>query len=63
MADNPVDIQAHLAGVNYPATKQELIDKAKEENASDDVISVLQQLPERRFNSPTEVSRAVSALQ
>ena len=59
---NPVQLQKHLKGVDYPASKQQLIDRAKQQGADEQAISALEQLPDQEFDTPTEVSQAVGAL-
>jgi Protein of unknown function (DUF2795) len=59
---NPVQLQKYLKGVNYPASKQQLIDRAKQQGADEKAISALEQLPDQEFGTPTEVSQAVGAL-
>jgi hypothetical protein len=56
----PIDVQSHLKGVNYPATKAELIQTAEENGAPADVIQVLEDLPDQDFGGPEEVSEAFS---
>ncbi|MBD2774045.1 DUF2795 domain-containing protein [Iningainema tapete] len=57
---NPIQLQKHLKGVDYPASKEDLISHAKEQGADENAISVLEQLPDQDFESPTDVSQAVS---
>jgi len=59
---NPIELQKHLGGVDYPAGKQELIDQAGRNGAGEDVRALLGRLPERDYRDPTEVSEAVAAL-
>jgi len=62
MADNPsfIEIQKYLSGVDYPASKQDLIDRARESGAGDEVMQALESLPDREFEGPTGVSEAVA---
>ena len=60
---NPIQLQKHLKGVDYPATKEELIEHAKKQSADDNAISVLQQLPDQEYDSPTDVSEAVGDIE
>jgi hypothetical protein len=55
----PIAVQKYLKGVNYPATKRDLVQHAKQNKAEKDVISILEGLKEDKFNSPTDVSRAI----
>ena len=52
------DIEKALKGLNYPANRQKLVQQAKSNNASHDVINAIQNLPENKFNSPTDVAKA-----
>lgn len=38
MAINPIQLQKHLKGVDYPASKQDLIDHAKQQDADENAI-------------------------
>ncbi len=53
-----VEIEKALKGMNYPASKQDLVQKAKQNNASQNVIQTIQNLPMDRFNSPVDVQKA-----
>jgi hypothetical protein len=54
-------IQDSLGGVSYPATKDQLIRRAKDNNAGTDILAVLEALPEREYDGPQEVSQALAA--
>ena len=61
---NPVEIQRHLKGVDYPADKQELIKHAKQQKADRDVLSLLEKLPDgEEFSSPTELNKAIGEIE
>ncbi len=53
---NPMEVQKKLEGMDYPATKADLITKAKENNADEKMISMLEKLPDDEYNSPADVS-------
>ena len=55
-----IEVQKYLAGMNYPATKDELIEHAKKQNASKDVIDALSSLPDGEYDGPNKVSSAVA---
>lgn len=60
---NPIQLQKHLKGIDYPASKETLIDRAKTEGADENVLSTLEQLPDQEYETPAEVSKAVGSLQ
>ncbi|HTH93322.1 MAG TPA: DUF2795 domain-containing protein [Candidatus Paceibacterota bacterium] len=57
---NPIDVQAYLSGMSYPATKQDLISKANENSAPSDVTDALDGLPDNTYTTPAEVQSALS---
>jgi hypothetical protein len=56
---NPIQLQKHLKGMDYPASKENLIQHAKKNGADQDVCSVLEQLPDEEYETPADVSKAV----
>jgi hypothetical protein len=59
---NPIQVQRFLSGVDYPAPRDELVRTASEQGADDDVRDTLQQLPDREFESPADVSSAIGQI-
>jgi len=62
MAENPtpIELQKYLSGVDYPASRDELVRTASDQGAPDDVIEALEQADQDEFDGPTAVSSAVS---
>lgn len=56
---NPIQLQKHLKGVSYPASKQAILAKAQENGGDDQVRSVLEALPDKQYGKPTDVTAAV----
>ncbi|MBW4605541.1 MAG: DUF2795 domain-containing protein [Calothrix sp. FI2-JRJ7] len=59
---NPIQLQKHLKGMDYPASREKLVKQAQKNGADDNAISVLEQLPDNEYTSPTAVSQAVSGM-
>lgn len=55
----PIQVQKYLKGMDYPATREELIEHAKRNKADESVISMLENMKTKKFNSPAEVSKAL----
>lgn len=55
---NPIQIQKYLKGVDYPATRQQLIDNARNMGADENICASLEQLPDEDFQTPADVSQA-----
>ena len=62
MAINPIQIQKFLKGVDYPASKSDLLKNAEREGADEDVRVALEQLPDEEYESPADVSEALGKI-
>ncbi len=60
---NPIQLQKYLKGMNYPASKEELVKHAEQQGADENVRSVLEQLPEQEYGTPADVSQAVGQIE
>jgi len=54
----PFAIEKFLKGIDFPCSKQDLIDHAENNNAPQDVISTLNSLPDQDFSSVNDVMKA-----
>jgi hypothetical protein len=61
-SDNPtpIELQKYLGGVDYPASRDDLVSTARDNGAPDDLVSALENSGRDSFDSPTEVSEAVA---
>jgi hypothetical protein len=62
MTVNPVQLQKYLGGLDYPVSKQDLVRRAQEKGADNEVLQTLRSLPTDEFNSPNDVSEAVGQM-
>jgi Protein of unknown function (DUF2795) len=56
---NPIEMQKHLKGVEYPASKQDLLRAAEQNGADGTIRTALEQLPDQEFETPADVSEAI----
>jgi Protein of unknown function (DUF2795) len=54
-----IKVYKFLGGISYPATRQQLIDHARGNRASDEALSTLRAMPDREYSGPDEISKAV----
>ena len=47
-------------GINYPASKSDVLDCAKKNGADDGLINDLEKLPDDEFSRPDQVEKALS---
>ena len=52
---NPIDVQRHLKGVDYPASRGDLVGTARDNGAPDDVVSALEGMDDTEYSGPDQV--------
>ena len=52
---NPIEVQKHLGGVDYPASKDEIITTAESNDAPQEIIEALQAMDGDQFDGPDDV--------
>ena len=58
---NPIEVQEHLGGIDYPASKDEVIATAESNGAPQEIIESLQQMDGTEFEGPDDVMAALGA--
>jgi hypothetical protein len=56
---SPVQMQKHLKGTSYPASKADLVRQAQSNQASDEIVEKIRSLPADSFGSPKDVMKAL----
>lgn len=59
MAVNPIQVQKYLGGIDYPISKEKLLQHAKAQGADKEVQETLESLRADKFNSPNDVSEEI----
>lgn len=60
---NPIQVQKALKGTDYPVDKEQLLKKAEENGADDNIREILEKLPDEKFQTPAEVSQAIGKME
>lgn len=60
---NPDYVQKFLAGLDWPASKEEIVEVAEREGAGEPIVSALRQLPDQSYGSAEEIASAVSGVE
>jgi len=56
---NPIEVQKHLRGADYPATREDLVSLAQDNGAPNDVVQALEGAGRDRFDGPDDVMEAL----
>lgn len=59
---NPIQVQKFLSGMDYPASKDEIVKHAKSKGADENIMDTLEQLPEDDYETPADVSKAIGQI-
>jgi hypothetical protein len=60
---SPAEVQNYLGGIDYPASRQDLIDHAKKHSAPDEVIRLLTAISDQQYATPADVNKAVGEVE
>ena len=56
---DPIEVQRHLKGMDYPASRDELVATARANGAPDDIVGALQSAGRDSFDGPDDVMEAL----
>jgi len=59
-APNPIQVQKYLGGIDYPASKDDIVSKAESAGADTEVLDALRGIADREYDGPTAVSQEIS---
>ena len=59
MEINPIEVQTHLKGIDYPASKDEVIATAESKGAPQEIVEGLQQMDGEQFEGADDVMAAL----
>ena len=56
---DPIHVQETLSGLEYPATKRQVVVHAKKAGADNATINAIESLPDQTYNSPADISKHI----
>lgn len=57
---NPIHLQKYLGGLEYPVSKQKLIEHAREQGAPEDVVAALAETTVVEYETPADLIHGLS---
>ncbi len=60
---SPAIVEKYLAGVHYPSEKKNLVNNAQDKDAPDDVMDLLNKLPDKTYNSPIDITKEIGKIE
>lgn len=55
--ESPANVATYLKGIDYPANKQDLLRHARQNGAEQDVVDVLERMPEQQYGNMADVMK------
>ena len=59
---SPAIVEKYLAGMHYPAERKKLIDNAQNKEAPDNVMELLNKLPDKTYTSPIDITKEIGKI-
>lgn len=56
---NPVELQKHLKGISYPASRDDLVSTAESNGAPAEIVDALRNAGQSEFSGPDQVQKAL----
>jgi hypothetical protein len=56
---SPIDVQKALSGMDYPASRQQIVEHAERNGGDREVLDALKGIEDREYEGPSGVSSAV----
>jgi hypothetical protein len=59
---SPAIVEKFLAGVHYPAERMKLVNNAQNKGAPDNVMDLLNKLPDKTYTSPIDITKEIGKM-
>lgn len=53
----PTNVSKNLKGISFPASRDDLLQRAKKNGAGDDVLETIRNMPERAYGTMADVMK------
>ena len=60
---SPAIVEKFLGGTHYPTEKKNLVSNAKNKEAPTDVLSLINKLPDKTYNSPIDIAKEIGKIE
>lgn len=60
---SPAIVEKFLAGMHYPAEKEKLCSNARNRKAPNDVMDLINKLPEKTYTSPIDITKEIGKIE
>lgn len=55
---SPANVMKQIAGISFPAAKNDILAKARENGAPQEVMDILEKMPDQEFGGPQDILKA-----
>ncbi|WP_028239507.1 DUF2795 domain-containing protein [Stutzerimonas azotifigens] len=60
---SPANVTHHLKGIDFPAGREDLVEHARKNDADQEVLDVLEQMPDEKYGSMAAVMKGLGEVE
>ncbi len=60
---SPAIVEKYVAGMHYPAERKKLIDNAQNKDAPDNVVDLINKLPDKTSTLPIDITKEIGKIE
>ena len=60
---SPANIAHHLKGIDFPAGRDDLVKHAQKNDADEEILEVIRQMPDQKYGSMADVMKGVGEVE
>jgi hypothetical protein len=60
---SPAIVEKYLGGMHYPAERKNLINNAQNKKAPENVMDLLNKLPQKTYTSPIDITKEIGKIE
>ena len=60
---SPANITHHLKGIDFPAGRDDLVKHAQKNDADEEILDVIRQMPDQKYGSMADVMKGVGEVE
>jgi hypothetical protein len=60
---SPIEVERYLKGISFPASRDDLIKQAQENNSPSEILEILKQFADHDYESVADVAKEISKVE
>ncbi|HAR63323.1 MAG: DUF2795 domain-containing protein [Candidatus Margulisiibacteriota bacterium] len=60
---SPAAIEKYLKGIDFPASRDSMVQFAQNHGATSDILDILRRIPDKTYTSPIDVAKGIGEVE